>query len=138
MAMGELEIERIVRGVIIEDGNVLICRNRARGNLYFPGGHIEKGEFPEEALKRELREELGLEARIGRQLGQLKNCFLQDGVEKAEINFVYTVRPMGKRAKWVPQSQEEHIEFLWYPLEQLADGEVLPQVLAQAVLEWRQ
>jgi 8-oxo-dGTP diphosphatase len=50
-------------------GRVLICR-RPEGKPYahqweFPGGKIEPGERPDECLRRELHEELGIDAIIG-------------------------------------------------------------------------
>lgn len=56
-------------GVIIEDGRVLITQRKAGGHLAgmweFPGGKVEAGEDPREALRRELREELGIETEVG-------------------------------------------------------------------------
>jgi 8-oxo-dGTP diphosphatase len=52
-------------GAIIQGGRILLGRRRAEGN-YYPdcwdifGGHCETGETPEETLKRELHEELGI------------------------------------------------------------------------------
>lgn len=58
--------------VIERDGRILICQ-RKRGSKHelqweFPGGKAEPGESPSEALARELREELAIEATIGAQL----------------------------------------------------------------------
>ncbi len=59
----------VVAAVIVKDGRVLIAQRkkeeRLGGKWEFPGGKVETGENPEQALKRELREELGIEAEIG-------------------------------------------------------------------------
>lgn len=60
---------RVTAAVIERDGRFLIARRPAgerRGGLWeFPGGTLEPGEDPRECLRRELREELGVEAEIG-------------------------------------------------------------------------
>lgn len=59
----------VVAGLIWQAGHVLICQRR-RGQAHelkweFPGGKVEPGETYEDGLRRELREELGIEADIG-------------------------------------------------------------------------
>lgn len=55
-------------GIIRRDGRILICQRpegkRLAGKWEFPGGKLETGETPEQCLVRELREELGFEARV--------------------------------------------------------------------------
>jgi 8-oxo-dGTP diphosphatase len=63
----------VVAAVIERDGHVLICqRKRGRHALKweFPGGKVEPNENPPEALARELREELAIEAKIGEELAR--------------------------------------------------------------------
>lgn len=60
----------VVAGVIERNGKVLICRRRADARHHplkweFPGGKVEPGENPREALVRELDEELGIQAAAG-------------------------------------------------------------------------
>ena len=54
----------VVAGIIIKDGKVLLAQRAAtasQGNLWeFPGGKIEDKESPEQALERELLEELSI------------------------------------------------------------------------------
>ena len=64
-----INIFRVTAAVIEKDGKILIAKRRTGdrhgGRWEFPGGKIDTGETPEECLKRELKEELGVEAEIG-------------------------------------------------------------------------
>lgn len=48
-----------------EQGRVLIVNPVYKERWNLPGGHVEKGELPTAALRRELREELGLDLEVG-------------------------------------------------------------------------
>ncbi len=56
----------VVAGILERDGTILICQRRADQphalKWEFPGGKVEAGETPAEALARELREELGIDS----------------------------------------------------------------------------
>jgi 8-oxo-dGTP diphosphatase len=60
---------RVVAAIIVKDTSVLICQRKAgqqyAGKWEFPGGKVEPGEELRAALKRELQEELAINATIG-------------------------------------------------------------------------
>ena len=62
----------VAAALIQRQGRILICRRRADqdhpGKWEFPGGKLESGETPETCLRRELAEELGIEAVIGNEI----------------------------------------------------------------------
>lgn len=57
-------------GIALRDGRIMLCQRKPGVSnalkWEFPGGKLEKGESPEQALERELREELAVESRTGR------------------------------------------------------------------------
>lgn len=59
----------VVGAVIQHDGKIFACRRgpdmNMAGSWEFPGGKLEPGEKPEEALKREIEEELGCVVSVG-------------------------------------------------------------------------
>ncbi|HYL77566.1 MAG TPA: NUDIX domain-containing protein [Bryobacteraceae bacterium] len=62
----------VVAAVIERDGRILIAQRRNEGphalKWEFPGGKVESGESPPDALLRELEEELAIRAQIGREI----------------------------------------------------------------------
>ncbi len=78
-------MKRVTAAVIVSQGRVLLARRGpggpAAGKWEFPGGTIEAGETPEECLARELREELGIEARVGELIAAGRNGAGEAGIE---------------------------------------------------------
>jgi 8-oxo-dGTP diphosphatase len=64
----------IAAAVIVKDGKILICQRKADREFpfkwEFPGGKIEKGEETTAALRRELKEELDIQAEIGPEIAR--------------------------------------------------------------------
>ena len=76
----------IVRGTAAEEGTgveVLICQRKPDQPMSlkweFPGGKIEPGESSEDALARELNEELGITATIGRRVARVRHKYRNGG-----------------------------------------------------------
>ena len=73
---------KVTAAIIEENGRILIARRKPGARMgrkwEFPGGKVEPGEEPEQALARELEEELAISARVGRLLG--RTMFEVDGV----------------------------------------------------------
>ncbi|NPB09791.1 MAG: (deoxy)nucleoside triphosphate pyrophosphohydrolase [Thermodesulfobacteria bacterium] len=69
----------VVSAFIQRDSRILLARRpegKLRGGLWeFPGGKLEEGESPEEALRREIKEELGVEAEVGRLLAEVEHRY---------------------------------------------------------------
>jgi len=69
----------VVAGIIINQNKILIGKRKDKdiggGKWEFPGGKIEVGETNSEALERELNEELGISAKIGKELMNYEHVF---------------------------------------------------------------
>jgi 8-oxo-dGTP diphosphatase len=72
---------RVVAAVMERKGRLLICQRRSGGVLAlqweFPGGKTRKSETPRAALVRELREELGIETRVGPEIYRTRHRYAQ-------------------------------------------------------------
>jgi 8-oxo-dGTP diphosphatase len=65
-ALGAMHEHQVVAAIVLSEGRVLLCHRRPDRKWYpdvwdFPGGHVEDGERPEQALRREIFEELGVD-----------------------------------------------------------------------------
>jgi 8-oxo-dGTP diphosphatase len=123
---------RVVAAVVEREGRYLITQRREQAVLpslwEFPGGKVERGEADEDALRRELRERLDAEGKIGRKLGEKVHEY--DGYCVALALYEATLvegRPLVahrvKDFRWVASS-----EFEQYPFPD-ADQKTMDQLL---------
>src|SRR5438046_8958307 len=71
--------KHVVAALIMKDGKLLVCQ-RTRHQVMplkweFPGGKIEVGEQPRDALHRELEEELGIDAEVGEEVARIQHTY---------------------------------------------------------------
>lgn len=112
----------VVAGVIVGgDGRVLIAQRRADQPLplqwELPGGKVEPGEAPVAALARELREELGVAARVGRIWEVLFHPY-------PDFDLVMLVYACQLAPGAVPQPVEV-ADLAWVPCAELAAWDIL-------------
>jgi 8-oxo-dGTP diphosphatase len=90
-------MKRVVAGLIVKDGKLLVCQRTRYQTMplkwEFPGGKIENGEQPRDALRRELEEELGILATIGDELRRIQHEYPNGGM--VELRF-FVVREYQK------------------------------------------
>ena len=120
-----------VGGVFIADGRVLLNRLERDDYLFLPGGRVATGESTDEAMLREIREELGIACRIVRPVFLLENFFTLAGEPFHELGLYYLLDP-GDAA--LPEDgarsdTDEGIRFHWQPIETLHEIDFRPAPL---------
>jgi ADP-ribose pyrophosphatase YjhB (NUDIX family) len=105
-------------GVVVRDGEVAVIvptrRDRnGRKVLALPKGHPEAGESGEQAARREVREETGLEAEIVDRLGDVRYFYQREGRRIAKVVTFFLLEPRGEAA-----DHDREVEaVLWMPFE---------------------
>lgn len=111
----------VAAALIVRDGQVLIGQRRADQPMAllweFPGGKIEAGESAEQALARELSEELGIQAKIGPAVTHIRHNYRHGGA--VDLQF-FTVREFTgeianqiyEQVRWVKLRDLSTYEFL--------------------------
>jgi 8-oxo-dGTP diphosphatase len=127
--MNKSTAQRIaMKGVIVKDGKVLVIREAAtygegtqRGRYHMPGGRVEIGESFEEALRREILEESGLEVTIEYPLyvGEWYPVIKDTPTQIIGVFFVCTP----KTDKVVLST--EHDDFKWIDPKKRADYDIM-------------
>ena len=120
-----------VEALIVRDGRVLLTRRAIepfRGKWDLPGGFLEEDEEPLLALRRELREETGLEIEPGEFLGTAIEGY--DRYSVLILSFAATA-PEGE-----PQPADDVAELAWFAPDELPAAEEFafrwhPQLLAR-------
>jgi 8-oxo-dGTP diphosphatase len=89
----------VAAALILRNSKLLVCqrhRHDSHGLEWeFPGGKVEPGESPAQALARELREELGVEATIGKELYRTRHRY---GDSQSEFQLIFFRADVDKSA----------------------------------------
>jgi 8-oxo-dGTP diphosphatase len=105
----------VAAALIVRAGEVLICQRRPDQPMAlqweFPGGKIEPGESPEQALARELNEELGINATIGSRVTHIRHNYRHGGA--VDLQFFAVPEFTGELENRIFQ------QFKWVKLEDL-------------------
>lgn len=132
-ALADLVDLHVVAAVILRDGKIMAAKRNAGGpsglKWEFPGGKIERGESPDEALAREIFEELGMTTIVREEMGSYVtelghwrlrlHCFICDSSDE-------------------PIRMEAHSEIRWCSISELNDLDwALPDVPAVEDLKVR-
>lgn len=136
MSKNEGKVEILARGLFVKGGKLLVCRTGSAPLTYLPGGHVEFGEAARESLKREVLEELGCRASVGRFLGAVEHRFTQGGVMHHEINLVFGMTVYGPEPGKPVKSAEGHLGFSWLPVNKVRTSDLEPAVLRVLIPAW--
>lgn len=125
---------RVVAGVFTSGDRVLACRRapgkNAAGQWEFPGGKIEPGESREEALARELLEELNVAVTVG---ALIDRATTRVGALRIDLA-CYEVTALAE----VPSTSSDHDELRWVTVPELAKlGWATPDLPTVNALERR-
>ncbi len=124
--VGGRDVIDIVNAVLLRDRCVLLARRSAARKAYpglwsFPGGHVEEGEGLEQALHRELREEVGIAPTAYRPLAPI--------VDPQVTSTIYRMYAVSAWRGEPAIRDDEHSELRWFSL---SDATALPDLALDA------
>lgn len=109
-----------VTALILHKNKVLLARrnyNPFKDYWDLPGGFIDKGEHPEDAIKRELKEEMGMSVRIKKLFGVYTGTYLWNVDPCYILSVAYIVEPQGWYERIVDAKEVKDIK--WFSKKEL-------------------
>ena len=126
--------------IIVEDGCVLFAGNENEDYLYSIGGAVHMGERAEDAVRREVLEETGVEYAVDHLAVIHENFFIENtgslkGMECHEIALYYLMKPRGTKVLHSDSYTMGVRETMhWIPIEKIGQYKAFPTFLKDYLL----
>ncbi|MDP5275451.1 NUDIX hydrolase [Chengkuizengella axinellae] len=120
--------------VCIESDHILLTKAKNEDHWFIPGGRVSMMETGEEALERELNEELGKEVEIDRMIWIVENFFTYNEQNFHEICFIYngtfsdSLYPEKGNEPFFDEENKAFM-FQWIPLNQVKSMDIRPEFI---------
>jgi 8-oxo-dGTP diphosphatase len=104
--------------IVVKDGKILLGKRRKdpfKGYWDVPGGFLELGEHPLDGVKRELKEETGLEIEVEEVLGFFMDKYGAGGDETLNISFVASIKD------GTPRADDDITELAWFSVDEIPE-----------------
>lgn len=123
-----------VSALMIKDGSIYLAKS-PKEEYYLIGGAILVNELTEDAIKREVLEEVGVGIDVGPLAFVVENQFIREGIAFHQIEFLYLVTPLSEPNAYMEEgNQTRHCE--WVALDKLNEITLNPAFLKTALQEW--
>lgn len=142
MDMGKFNFR--VCGLILSESKILAMYDERSPYYYLPGGRVQLGETTEEAVIREIREELGIQSRIVRPLW-LNQAFFTEVIDQMRYHelclyFLMDVSntdllSRGESFVCTDAEGRKTLRFEWLPFERLKDEYFYPLFLKEKIFD---
>jgi ADP-ribose pyrophosphatase YjhB (NUDIX family) len=114
-----------VAGVAIQNGRILLDRNSRNSYWVLPGGHPEMMESMTDALRREVREEIGVDVEVVRLLWIMEN-FFHKNKDIHELSFYFQIQLppasplLASDGPFYGKEHDYTLTFQWYPIDEVS------------------
>ncbi len=131
-----------VCGVIVHNGRLLAMQDENSPYYYLPGGRVQLGERAEEAILREIREELDIQGEIVRPLW-LNQAFFTEDVTMLRFHelCLYFLMDISKTDllsrgdRFLGRETGHTHRFVWLPFERLKEEYLYPKFIKKAIFD---
>ena len=130
--MDEEEFHGRTCGIIKQDDKFLIMRVNQTSYFHIPGGHIEIGEDSEQAIIREIKEEIGCDIQETNLFAIQENFWKRNNKNCHGIEFYYIIKPKNNlemkdyQRIEIDKGEEKLLDFKWCTQEELKDIDLRP------------
>ncbi|MGH4122825.1 MAG: NUDIX hydrolase [Clostridium sp.] len=132
-----------VAGIIIHHNKLLIMKDDHSPYYYIPGGRVAMNELSEDAIIREIKEELNAEVKVNRMLWVNENLFHEENPHENfhEICFFYLLdliddKLINKGNEFILKENGEHnLSFYWEDIDKIKDLDIYPLFIKNKILQ---